>query len=349
MGKLFKCFAKSKRGVSTVIGVVFFALVILMGSSLIIWEITQHDAYMQVASERDRLDWEKQNEIIEIESASIFDGKLSASVINKGAVTAHLVDLWITEYSSTTANWRRVFPINYYLNPGNTTTNIGQDLETPELDPERTYVIKIVTERGNIATTIFPEPSEVTEYVMPHSWIDIGILRFYFDYYSLNFTSEYHHDPSPAWVVPGKEKIMFYVKIVNTGKHPITLRKYCVFYAMEYREGSPGSSQNSYGLFIVSPDSEYPGHNQGEGKMYPYDEVNSPYVLQPNPEEQWWLGGPPVILKFGSEYTADDKPVDLERDCVYLISIGLFYYYTENGEEHQYGQNIPFVAIRTLP
>jgi len=215
---LFKRFIRNKRGVSTVIGAVFFVLVLLGGFSTIIWEITEYDNYIQVVNERDHSDWEKQNEIIEITGVYVTGDSLNISVVNNGAVVAHLVNLWVTEYvDEVTANWHEAFQIDYYVNSGSTIAGIGQGIETLEVDSQFTYIVKIVTERGNIAMGT----SEVEESPPPSPRF-FGVFSldwFYFKYSSLT-----HPEPIFAGSVEKTDDyVAFYVKVINNYDEAITV------------------------------------------------------------------------------------------------------------------------------
>jgi hypothetical protein len=241
---LFKRFAKNKRGISTVIGAVFFVLVLLGGFSTIIWEITEYDNYMQVVNDRAELDWEKQNEIIEITSVYITGDSLNISVVNNGAVVAHLVTLWVTEYvDEATANWHEAFQIDYYVNSGSTIAGIGQNIETLEVDSQFTYIVKIVTERGNIAMGT----SEVEE-SPPPSPRYFGVFSldwFYFKYSSLT-----HPEPTFAGSVQKRDDyVAFYVKVINNHDEEITvLSPSMLMLLVEYQEATLTLVQDvSYG------------------------------------------------------------------------------------------------------
>ena len=61
---------------------------------------------------------------------------------NEGALTSHLVSLWII---NSTKHQR--YDINVFVNSANTKTYLRIDISLPE----RQYTVKVVTERGNTA------------------------------------------------------------------------------------------------------------------------------------------------------------------------------------------------------
>ena len=154
---------------SGVIGAIFTVIIFLAGFSFIMLQVSQYDNHQQVINDRTRLDQEKKNEVIEI-SQPHTEGTTSISfdVTNQGSVTAHVVALWLIEYSGATAT-NQYGPISEstYINPAST---VPLSITPPEsLNPDKSYMVKVVTERGNIATmgwaslstalTIIPNPS----------------------------------------------------------------------------------------------------------------------------------------------------------------------------------------------
>lgn len=61
---------------------------------------------------------------------------------NEGSLTSHLVSLWV---NNSTCHQR--YDINVFINSGDTTTYIRGDINLPN----KPYMVKVVTERGNIA------------------------------------------------------------------------------------------------------------------------------------------------------------------------------------------------------
>ena len=61
---------------------------------------------------------------------------------NKGALTTHLVSLWIID-----STIHRRYDIDLIINSGETLSYVRSDIHLPKGQ----YVVKVVTERGNIA------------------------------------------------------------------------------------------------------------------------------------------------------------------------------------------------------
>lgn len=329
-------------------------IVFMLATNVLVWSFTKNAEYNQAVMDINQEEADRRNEnVVASHGSYSVDGDkvtVRGELRNIGSMVAQIVNLWVIDTTIQKHGFNHTITASdLNLSPGNDRT-VSVAVTILGADQSHIFNAWFVTSRGNIVPLETETRQEVPEYVVPHPWIDIGFIRFRFEYNSLNFTSETYQNPLPGWVVPGaprRENLMFHVKIVNTGEVALKLLKYSVFYLLEYRSGQGGAAQQAYPFYIVSPNSTYPGSKPSQDAMYPYDEDGSPYVLQPNPEGKPWLGGPPVIIKFGSKETGGDTPICLDANCEYLAFIGIYYSYIDNGHERQLGQTIPFVAVRS--
>ena len=129
-----KRFKRDRRGLSNVI-IVMLSLVILViiVNNVVLWNYQMN-----------QLDWEKMKEditITNVEPAINGTNLTNFSFQNNGALTAHLVSLWIDN-----ATDHQHFDINLFVNAGeNATDTMNITL------PTGGFIVKVVTERGNIA------------------------------------------------------------------------------------------------------------------------------------------------------------------------------------------------------
>jgi hypothetical protein len=330
---LNKRFAQNKKGVSTIIGAIFFVLILLGGFSMIVWEITEYDNYLQVVNDRNRLDWEKQNEIIEIESVYVLDESLNISVTNNGAVAAHLVDLWVTEHSDTIVNWHNLFQIDYYVNSGNTTMNIDRGLV--ECNPDLIYTVKIVTERGNIAVATYS-----WELTLPSvTWSDLaqGFGSIVIDFRSFRYFT-YDGDTLQPWPdgnigfrVDTSLPVAYGALFKNLDPYIETLvldseSNICLI----YRKGGGGGSFHWKRWYIVNVDS-YTGTITSTSRGS-YAPISLGY-------------GEPKFIVFASandleedDFSEQSTPSDEQLCPINLMVFGEI-------DSQPYSQNIPFVSI----
>ena len=198
------------------IGAIFFVIIFMAGFSMMLWQVNQYESYAQVVNDRAEFDWEKQNELLEIVEVNVVDGHLNMSVTSKGAVTVHIIALWIT--NTTAENWHKRFSLDRFVNPGDTVTNIGQTLGSIAMPQDFCYDLKLITERGNIITIRYgleedgESPSVKAFGVFSLDW-------FYFKFSSKTFPA-----PTSAGSVDKQDDyVSFYLKVTNNYDETITL------------------------------------------------------------------------------------------------------------------------------
>jgi len=356
--ELLKRFARRRKGIGTVLGAGYFIIIVLAIFNLIMWEVTQYDAYQQLVNQMNQVDQERISENLEFIDPGITDfGTLgpnkcfNLTIQSRGGITVNTARLYFYNYSDTSSNALKIIEkaaagisVNYFtngfINPGesNHKIRVVTTLDMSKATASLPYIIYLVTERGRTFSTVYPRT------ILPRpgnmGFIDIGPLRFVFDYYSLNYTTTTQQTPIPGWVIKpySGQAIMFFVKVINVASDSdIKLKRICNFDCFE--NIYTGASGKTHPIFIVDKASTWPGGST----MFPYDEVNKPYILPKNPDPNNPQGGISTIIKFGAATPGTATTISLDENYVYLIFMGFFYVY--RGQD--YGITIPFVAIQT--
>ena len=363
---MLRRFAVRRKGVGTILGAAYFIIIVLAIFNLIMWEVYQYDAYQQLVSQMNQVDQDRISESLEFVYPIIVDfnplgsGKYSFNLIvrNIGGITVNTVRLYFSNCSDTSSKALTIIEkgagdncfTNGFINPGETNhlisvvTTLNMGLVPP--DGSRPFAILLATERGRTFSTFYP--LTVPEWGGNVGYIDIGPLRFVFDYYSLNYTTNVL-TPVPgqqAWIVKpytGKTPIMFWVKVINIAKDgDIRIKKYSVFNCIELSWSGASGKQASF--FIVDSSSTQPGVNMKAYNEEPGYATILPRSPTPTPPQ----GGIPVVVKFGARSIATADPWWLFIESgypiyEYLVLMGFYYVY--KGQD--YGVTIPFVAIRT--
>jgi hypothetical protein len=296
------------------------------------------DAQQQQANEISEEELKRITESIEITDVEIASNKLNCSVLNKGPLTVHLVDLYAIQYNLGTAMWEKTYSINYTLNPGMTARNIGTSLPLLVYS-NNTYAVRVVTERGSSAIAVFVPPTSQNKKM-------VGPLIFSFDYLSFNYTttsdgSYYYTHPRPAWeMVGGKTGILLWVKLTNKGVQPISIN--VSSYVMIYQPYSDTGEEENY-FYIVD-------NRSTSQTVTPF----TTQVIPPNMTNP--ITGTSQILKFGAitkgGTTLKTFPrvmEDTDSDRKYLFNgfVGLFYRWT--GIPQNYGLQVPLWCQRVYP
>lgn len=125
---------RDRRGFSNII-VVALSLVIVVAiiANIVLWSY-----------EMNQLDWEKMKEEISIINVErdIETNGIRFTFKNEGALTSHLVSLWIIN----STNHQR-YGIDFVVNSAETKNYLRSDISLPNDQ----YTVKVATERGNIA------------------------------------------------------------------------------------------------------------------------------------------------------------------------------------------------------
>jgi len=237
------CIIRNRKAVSGSISAMFVVLIFLVAASSVFSYHLAEDRYNQLVNERGQSDWERYNERLLISSAMrLLTGALNASIQNVGAVAAHLVTLYVSAYDAgNSPQWQQQYSIDIWIGAGTVKYNFGQNsfTYTPITpgyinqpvsavalnDASFTYVIKLVTERGNIATYIVPPPGQggtqlpgvpIVPGTMRINLVNPNVetywIRPYVDYSALDAQLAANN----FWVR---------AKFVNTGNEPITIEK----------------------------------------------------------------------------------------------------------------------------
>ena len=193
----------NRRAVSGSISAMFVVLLfLLVASSLLSFRFAE-DRYNSMVNDRAQRDWERYNERLVIPSAlrkgTGTSATLDASIQNVGAVSAHLVTLFLSAYDAgKNPRWQLQYSISIWMGQGNTTYHFGQNKSGPPAyilirpdqtsqpkstvalpDDPLTYVVKVVTERGNIVIeTIGETQTQLPQLVMVPGTMEINHIIF---------------------------------------------------------------------------------------------------------------------------------------------------------------------------
>lgn len=124
---------REKRGVSNVIVVMLsLILVVIIVANVILWSY-----------QMSQFDWERTQERIEIT-----DVRFPSFILrNGGSLTVHVVSLWIIN-----ATHHVHYDVDFFINSGENSTYVRPDIGLPTGD----FMVKTVTERGNMAVLVKP-------------------------------------------------------------------------------------------------------------------------------------------------------------------------------------------------
>ena len=161
---------RSRRGLSTVVGAVFFVIAATTVISYISYSMNSIDQFSQSVIVAETENINRSKESITISQISIVGGEFNMTVVNTGSLPVHLTRLWVTDEDSAVSD--KKLNLDVRINPGNEEYNIGQGTGV-SADSSISYSLKVVTERGNVAKfRISPDVSTNVRLLVPGSSIN---------------------------------------------------------------------------------------------------------------------------------------------------------------------------------
>ena len=107
-------------------------LVVIIVGNVVLWSYTMN-----------QIDWEKMQERVElVRVVRVGQEGARFTFRNAGSLTSHLTAIWVDDATS-----HRRYDIDLFINAGDTISNMLFSVQLPA----GSYMVKIVTERGNIA------------------------------------------------------------------------------------------------------------------------------------------------------------------------------------------------------
>jgi len=142
---------KMRRGLSTMVGAVFFVIALSSAAAYLSYSMNSLDDFAQSIIVKDAQSIDRLKEDIEITSVTLTDtNKFNMTVLNKGSIPTKLVRLWVTDESSNPITHQKE-DLNVLINSGEQGQNIATNLDITA-NPTDSYTLKAVTERGSTAS-----------------------------------------------------------------------------------------------------------------------------------------------------------------------------------------------------
>ncbi len=344
---LYRRFARSKKGMSTIFGALFFVILILMGFNVMLWGFVQLDAYNSVITKMSQRDQQAVSENIVPTNSTcdstckVGSGTLFVWVNNLGGSSVSIASVYLFNVNGTGI----CQPTPCVLSPASGTGNIPVGSVNFPVKVQGiaigsySYHIVLASTRGRLFSLYYPW--RFSSLIINNSGgsgqfvTNIGPLAIYFDTKSFNYTQGSQTTSQAAFCMPASTSVVLYLRIANTDtNYNVTLLTQTGLQAQAY--GVNGFGQFAHG-YILSPNSINPSTN------FAYSYTGNPYVLQPAGP----TGPTPssfAIVKIGGTSPGSSGAVSFGNSNVSWITfIGLYYLYKGQPQ----GQTIPFMDFVT--
>jgi hypothetical protein len=346
--RLYRRFARSKKGMSTIFGALFFVILILMGFNVMLWGFVQFDAYNSVITKMSQRDQQATSEnLVPVNvtcssTCASGSGTLTIIVNNLGGSAVNIANVYI--FNTNTTGSCQPYPcittpttLNANIPAGATNFQIHVFPTVPILS-SNSYHITLASSRGRLYNLYYPWRFSSTTIINNGGGggnfvTNVGPLAVYFDFKSFNYTQGTQTTSKPAFcMTPGNSII--YVRIANTSTNAtVTIESPTMMEMQPY-------SANGFGQFVRSWVLSPTTLNPSTESAYSY--TGNPYVLQPS-SPNGPVAASFAILKFGATSQDGTGSAGLTSSDNWLTFIGVYYVY--NGQPQ--GETIPFMDFQT--
>ncbi len=136
---------KQRRALTTVVGGVFFLIVIITAASYLTYSMNLFESFSENVFAADQERENRKKESFDISKLTIENNKINLDIHNSGDIPISLIRLWVENVTGIDEVYR--FDLNSTVTTGNTAKDILQDLPFTALQTQN-YKMKLVTDRG---------------------------------------------------------------------------------------------------------------------------------------------------------------------------------------------------------
>jgi hypothetical protein len=355
---VYRRFARSKKGISTIFGGLFFIILILMGFNLVLWGFIQYDNYNSSLFKMNQNDQlaSSENLVPTNPGAQNFTStSFNIPVNNLGGTTVSISRSYITNISPTvgtlcTSSGASAGPCvvdsglgtqncagngNCYFTNGNIGAGeINHLIHVTGLaiSDGSGYKVILTSTRGRLFSFFYPWPVTPVNVGNPGGNFisNIGPLSIYFDYKSFNFTQGAQTVSQSAFCIPTGSAIVFWVKIANTATDSsVTLKGASVIEFKGYGLTGAGLVIDDFidNQTTVNPGNVI-GYNDAQPTVLPAATANGPASFQ--------------LIKFSASGQSGTDAGSFSKSVNYITFIGFYYIYRGLVQ----GETIPFIDIK---
>src|SRR5260370_5807872 len=163
---VYRRLARSKKGMSTIFGGLFFVIIILMGFNVMLWGFIQYDAYNHVITSMSQRDQQAVSEnLVPVNATYPSGGPLNVIVNNLGgsSVSIAVIYVWNTNTTGQCRPTPCIFnpppQLSTYFTPGNIpagAVNFVIHVQRITVNDGNSYRISLATTRERLFSLYYP-------------------------------------------------------------------------------------------------------------------------------------------------------------------------------------------------
>jgi len=313
---------------SSIVAAVFLVMTILLIFNLMLFGAKLIDATSQQMRLRTESATEKGLESLAFLGAQIIGGTLNVTAFNDGGVSIHMVRLWITD-NSTTPKLHTQTDVSHWIDPGATLTAIGA--QTGTFDPSHTYLINVVSARGNIFQALYKPSNTIVATVQGFGWITVDWNSYQYWYYATGIVG-----PLQGWCVISVNGAQYQFRVNAVNHHP---SKELRLLSWTYLKFVSNTGSDPKPFFIMRSDSTA----QTPRAYTPNPNDPTSFIRLPANPSDPQTGGTPIPLNF---YANNPGGTSQGAPSIgdYSILVIFFYQYQDGMTWRTFGQTVPYEA-----
>ena len=155
--------AMNRRGISTVVGAVFFIIIFTSVISFVTYDMNLLNNFTSAFVTKSQADADANHEEFSVTKITIDKSKFNITVQNSGNIPISINRMWVQNKSDITWGTSK-YDINQVVYPGNSLAQIGQSIPLYAKSTQG-YDIKLVTARGNVKEFFVNSASQAPVYL----------------------------------------------------------------------------------------------------------------------------------------------------------------------------------------
>ena len=160
---------KQRRALTTVVGGVFFLIVIITAASYLTYSMNLFESFSQNVFAADQERENRKKESFDISKLTIENNKINLDIHNSGDIPVSFTRLWVENVTGVDQVYR--FDLNSTVTTGSTAKDILQSIPFTALQTE-SYKMKLVTDRGTtkeFSVNASTEPLHLQLFALPEA------------------------------------------------------------------------------------------------------------------------------------------------------------------------------------
>ncbi|HYL66548.1 MAG TPA: hypothetical protein VEU72_05295 [Nitrosopumilaceae archaeon] len=140
---------KSRRGLSSVVGMVFAIIAIVTTVGYVTFSLNVLDSFNQSVLAKNQMMIDTGKEKFDIYSVQITNGRFNVAISNSGSLPINITRMWVQNTTTNVVDWTNSYNChNCIVSPGSILKNIGLSMPVGA-NPLYSYNLKLITSRGN--------------------------------------------------------------------------------------------------------------------------------------------------------------------------------------------------------